>query len=294
MRKEFLYLMLSLILLTGCVGERVSIQPGEVGKVLSTDGLEEEIKQPGGFRLNTCYITACDRLVRLQTQKTTMLFDMTAVFLPKSNVDITNIQVGIQFRVKDDTNFIEAVFLEVKPVVARTLEQYAEASERDLVITTEMLWETYIQRKAPDAVRTVLRDYSIDEILVQVPEISEVAKKAINEMLKDTPIEVTELGFPNGIGEPPQEVLEAKRKFFAVKEETARSIAFFKAAVAIEEARQEVQKTRVKNDLENAKMAGVGYSEYTLLKIMERFAEEKTPLAIGSMFNPSSFTTQPE
>lgn len=270
-------LLFCTMLLTGC-GERVSIQPGEVGKQLTTDGLEKDIRRPGAFRMEQCWIVACPRLVRLQVQKATKQFKIDKLLLMKSNVDLSNVEVGVQFQVKDNEEAINRIFEEVRPVAASSIEGESLSGSSVLIITTDMLYSTYIERKAPDAVISALREYTVEEAMAKTPEIAKYAKDKVNEMLKDTPIEITELGFPNGAGEPPPEVLEAKRKYFVVEEETARTLKKYEAAIEIEKARQAVQRTRVSNDLENANKAGIPFGLYVLLKNMERFAEEGVPL----------------
>lgn len=268
MRHPYVLCVLMLPLLAAC-GERVVIQPGEVGRQLTTSGLETKNRKPGAFRMESCIVSACPRLVRLQTQKATKDFTIDKLFLPKSNVDMTNVKIGIQFRVKRDKQSLNQIFNEVRP---------ERKANRVLVITTDMVYATYIQRKAPDAIITALREYEVDQVLSEVPEIASYAKKKINEMLKSTPVEVTELGFPNGIGEPPPEVLQAKRRLYAVNEQKARDIKALQAALTVEDHRQAVQRKRTLNDMENARKAGVGFATYVFLKNMERFADEKVPL----------------
>jgi hypothetical protein len=272
-------------LVIGC-GERVSIQPGEVGRQLTTSGLEQDNRPPGAFRMESCVFTACPKLVRLQTQKTTKLFKIDKLFLPKSNVDMTNVEVGLQFRVKQDKASLNTIFSEVRPVDAPD-----DGSSLVLVISTDMIYETYIQRKAPDAVITALREYQVDQVLSDVPEIAEFTKNKINELLAETPVEVTELGFPNGIGQPPDEVLDAKRRLYAVEEQKARDIKALEAELIIEKQRQLVQKLRTQNDLENAQAAGIDFATYVFLKNMERFAEEGVPL--GNVAAPQAKFTKP-
>lgn len=278
-------LFLSLFLV-GCVGEQVTVQPGEVGRQLTDDGLEDELYDPGVFRLDHCWdsVEACPKLVRLQTQKATKEFTIDKLFLPKSNVDMTKVHIGIQFQVRMDDESINKAFSEVRP-------NYGD-SDVELLISADELYKTFLQRKAPDAIITALREYTVEQVLSEVPEISEHCKKKVNEMLADTPVEVTELGFPNGIGEPPPEVLDAKRRLYAVEEQKARDIKALKAALIVEEHMQRVQGVRAKNDKENAATAGTDYATYTFLKTMERFAEEGVPLGLMPQV-PAEVKAQP-
>lgn len=284
--KTKIALLIASLALIGCVGERTSIQTGEVGKQLTSSGLEEEIRLPGSFRMDYCgMLAACPKLVRLQVNKSTADLTINSLFLPESNVDIKNVIVGLQFRVKEDPASINQVFQEVRPEIA------PDESGRVLLITDEMVYETFLRRKAPDAIIAALREKDIDEVLTKVPEIAEEVKKNINVMLKDAPIEVTELGFPNGIGEVPEEVLLAKRRLFAVNEEQARRIRSLEADLAVEEKRQSVQLVRVKNDVINAVTVGTTYESYVTLKTLERFAdaaESGTPVALGGQFIPTT------
>ena len=261
-------LSLSAFLTTAC-GTRVDVETGEVARVLSHDGLEEKIYKPGSFRLDYCGTGACPKLVRLQVNKSTELLTIDSLFLPKSNVDISNVQVGIQFQVKEDEESIRLIYEDVRPE--------SGGVDRVMLITAEKVYETFLARKAPDAIVTALREHTVDEVLTNVPEIAKHTKDAINKMLEDA--EVTELGFPNGIGEPPHEVLKAKRRLFAIEEEKARQIKALEAELSIEEQRQRVQKIRVENDVVNAKIAGVSYGTYVQLKNQERFADAADAMA---------------
>lgn len=275
----------SAMLLSGCIGERTSVQPGEVARQLTSSGLEEKIYQPGVFRMDACFASACPKLVRLQTNRTAVDLTIDSLFLPQSNVDLTNVTVGIQFRVKPDQASINQVYRDVKPVQASTVEGNQGESGRVLIITTDMVWDTFGKRKAPDAIVTALREYTVDQVLVNVPEIAAFTKDMINEMLADTPIEVTELGFPNGIGEVPAEVRESKRRLFAIEDDKAREIKALQAALEIEDQRQAVARMRATNDLEIANELGIPVSVYQCLRAMDSFADAAntgTPLAYAS------------
>lgn len=270
------------VILSAC-GERTSIQTGEVGKVLGTSGLERGIQHPGVFRMPSCMSgEACPKLVRLQVNKSVLDLEINSLFLPLSNVDIRNVKVGIQFQVKADEQSINRIFEEVRPEVAKDTQ--GNESTRVLLITDDMVAQVFLARKASDAIVTALRGYRVEQVLSEVPEISKATMDQINIMLQDTPIEVTELGFSNGIGEVPEEVISAKRKLFAIEEDRARRIKSLESDLIVEEHRQAVQKVRVLNDVINARGAGTDYSTYVFLKTQERFAdaaESGTPVALG-------------
>jgi hypothetical protein len=257
------------LLATAC-GERVTVETGEVGKVLGTSGLERKTYQPSSFRLDWCGPSACPKLVRLQVSKSTTVLNIDTLYLPESNVDIRNVQVGIVFQVKEDEDSIAKIYDEVKP---------ESVGGPVMLISAEKVYETYLARKAPDAIVTELRKHTVEEVLTNVPEIADATKVAISEMLGDAPIEVTELGFPNGIGEVPKEVIQAKRRLFAVDEEKARSVRALAAELEVEAQRQRVQKVRAENDVINARIAGVPYDVYVKLKNEERFADAADAMA---------------
>lgn len=271
-------ILLSLITL-GC-GDRVTVNTGEVGKQINTSGLEEEIWEPGAYRLDACFASACPKLIRLQTARAASEITVASVFLPKSNVDLSDVKFGIQFHIKSDKGSINKAFEEIRSAPAAESDQQ---SARERLISSEMIFETYVQRKAPEAVISALREFTVEQVLSEVDKIAKAAKDTVNVALKDTPVEVTEFGFPNGIGTPPKEVLEAKRKLYAIDEEKAREIKALEAALEIEKQRQVVQTKRVENDVKNAKTAGVPYQIYVGLKNQERFAdaaETGTPIGL--------------
>lgn len=289
MPPNFRLLMLVVALVLAACGDRTSIQTGEVGKVLGDRGLEKDIRKPGAFRMDACVFDACPKLVRLQVNKSTNLLTIDSLFLPKSNVDIRKVEVGIQFQVKQDEASIHKVFEEVRPSAPD--EKQVEESHRVLLITAESVYDTFLKRKVADAIITELRKHTVDEVLTEVPEIAHSTKEQINAMLADTPIEVTEVGFPNGIGVVPDEVINAKRRLFAVEEERARKIKSLAADLVIEDQRQLVQRKRVENDVVNAKAAGVDYMTYVWLKTFERFADasgDGTPVALGAQLLPAT------
>jgi hypothetical protein len=279
-----IFIICLLLMLTAC-GDQVTIFNGEKGKQLTTSGLESIIREPGTFRMDVCFTSACPKLVRLQTSFSAHTIHMDKIFLPISNVTVDDVTFGIQFRVKEDKASINEAFS----------TRAENVKDGTFIITSEMMYDTYIARKAPEVVIDILREYSIDDVLSNVSEISKQAKAALNKELESTPIEITEFGFPNGVGTPPKVVLDAKERLYAVNEERARKLRELEAQLAIESQRQAVQAVRARNDAAIAKELGIPTSEFMLLKTIERFADaadEGTPIALGGGILPICKSTK--
>lgn len=281
--KRILSLALFATLATAC-GEATSIQTGEVGKQLSSRGLEAKTHGPGTFRLDSCFFpgATCSKIVRAQVNLSTQQVDIEHLFLPKSSINVSKVQIALQFRVKQDNASIDKVFAEVRP--EHGAGQTGE-TDRVLVITDDQIFATYLQRIAPNAIVAVLREHTVDEILSNVPEISEGVRLKINEMLARTPIEVTEVGFPNGIGQIPALVIEKMHQRYAVDADRDRRIKQLEADLAVETQRQAVQHIRTINNQTNAATAGLEYSEFVQLQALDGFADAAlagTPIALGT------------
>lgn len=275
--KKFISLFILAGLLTGC-GDRVTINSGEVGKQITSGGLEDIIRDPGSFRMETCYFSACPRLVRLQTAVSAKAITVDKVFLPKSNVTLDNVTFGIQFKVKPDKNSINKAFDTIKSVPV-------DNNQSDRIISSDMVFSTYIERKAPEIVIAALREYTVEDALSKVEVISEFVKDKLNSQLSDTPIEITEFGFPNGVGTPPAIVLKAKEELYAIDEEKARALKSYEAQLEIERGKQKVAQTRAQNANEISQKLGIPVDQYMKLQVLERFAdaaENGTPIAIGN------------
>lgn len=204
----------------------------------------------------------------------TQQVDIEHLFLPKSSINVSKVQIALQFRVKQDNASIDKVFAEVRP--EHGTGQTGE-TDRVLVITDDQIFATYLQRIAPNAIVAVLREHTVDEILSNVPEI--------NEMLARTPIEVTEVGFPNGIGQIPELVIEKMHQRYAVDADRDRRIKQLEADLAVETQRQAVQHIRTINNQTNAATAGLQYSEFVQLQALDGFADAAlagTPIALGT------------
>ena len=266
MIKTMKYFPLFLLALVGCTGESVTINPGEVGKVISTNGFENTIHSTSSFRLPYCEGVGmvCPKLIKMQVSKQSEKLSIDQIFLTISKVDIVKVEVGIQFQVKKNNQSIDKIFSEVPFTVTQSGER---------LVTTDSIWKTYLQKSVADTVISVIREYSIDDILAKIPEISKQTLTKLNIELASSPVEVTDVSYPNGIGDVPQEVIDSYRKLYSVEADKQRRIKELETLLQIEKQRQVVQQVRAKNDVEVAKTLGLTSKEYAELKIQEKFAD---------------------
>jgi len=251
-------------------GQPVTIPSGAVGRQLSGDGLESSIYKPGTTRLDTCIFSACPSMVILETGLGAEEISVGTVFLPKSNVDLSDVKLAVQFRIRPTKEAIDQVYNEVTSVPGSATDTR--------LITRDQLYQIYLQRLVPNIIIAVLRDYTVEQVLSNVDAISAATLKGIQEQMGSQPIEVTEVGFPNGIGKPPEQVLDAKRNLYVVTENVTRQIKELQGQLEVEKQRQVVQQLRVNNDVANARVAGLPVGQYMFLKNMERFADEHVSL----------------
>ena len=260
------------LLALGACGDTVSVPSGTVARQMTTNGLEGKIYQPGAYRLDACPFSSCPQMVILETGLNAEEIAVGTVFLPKSNVDLSDVKLALQFRVRPTADAVNRIYKEVTSA-ATEHHDYRK-------ITADMLYKIYLQRLIPNVMIAVLRDYTVEEVLANVDHISVATLNRIKAEMGDQPVEVTEVGFPNGIGKPPEQVLEAKRNLYVVAENITRRVRELEGQLRVEQQRQFVQQLRVNNDVANAKAAGLDIGDYIYLKNMERFADEHVPLGL--------------
>lgn len=269
------------LLAIGCVGEEVRVNSTEVGYKITAEGLSNKEWSPGVYRLDWCSGVgdACDRFLRVDVGKHTTTISVTRVFLPKSNVDLENVEAAVQMQVKPTVEARQQVIKDVKAVVP---DDSVAPNGIEKLITQEAIAEVYINRIIPEMIIQTLKQYTVEQTLSDVVEIGKSVQQAVNGSLTTSPVMVTELSFSNGIGQVPNEVITAKRKLYAVDEEKERTIKAISAELVVEEKRQAFQVVRVSNNKKNADKAGIPYGQYVELMTGERVADALETLAANS------------
>jgi hypothetical protein len=305
--KIFTCLKLAVILgiafaVVGCVGEQVKVQSTEFGYEVNDSGISKREWTPGSYRLNFCSVgEACAGFLRLDVGKYTAEIEVDKVYLPKSNVDLVDVRAAFTMRVIDEGTARRKVLADVRSVPA---PDGTASNER--IITQESIAQVYVNRIIPETIIQTLKEYTVEQTLTEVVDIGRTVQSEVNKSLQanGSPVEITELVFPDGVGQVPDTVIKAKRALYAVAEEKQRQIEALTAEMAIEEKRQAFQRVRVANNKANAKDAGIPYHVYVALMAHERFADayeafasvaetfatNNVPFAFGAMVPPSPLT----
>lgn len=257
---------------TGC-GEKVVINSGEVGKQLTTSGLEKEIRAPGAFRMDSCFFgMACPKLVRLQVSETTEVIP-GKFFINKSDLEL-ELELSLQYAVKKDEKSINGVFERIK----------AEKSDSNqMMIPNENIYNAFIRPVIRDTVRVALNNYSIDEIMNNLSDIKTFTENEVRKVLKDTPIDVITLAFSK-VGYP-EAILKAKEDFAKIELEKATKMRAIAAELEILKKTMELEKERAKMTLEVdeiiATKMNTNLEKYLTLQAINKSAENGTPWALG-------------
>lgn len=261
--KKFIALFTLAVSLGGC-GQMVTIQSAEVAKQLGGDGFETEVRQTGITRLDACiFAKICPSIVKMSIGRNTNQIEIDSIYLPKSNVDVQKVRVGVQWRPRNNEKSINTIYNEL----------YSDPTDSSSirVILTERIWKNYGERIIPARIVDVLKDVTVDQAMNTSSELSSMVKAAVDQALKDSPIEVTQLDVINT--DVPDQVMKAKYNLFAIEDDKNRQIKQLETGRAIESQRQSLQVTRANNDKAIAISLGMTPAQYICLKTAEKMAD---------------------
>jgi len=276
MKKNLIRLGLSLgviFLLTGC-GEKVIIENGEVGKQITTSGLEKNIRKAGALKMDSCaFGTACPKLVRLSISENSKTIP-GKFFINKSQLEM-QLDLEIQYAVKKDNDSINAVFDRVKGIAD-------EKNSRQLFIPEEKIYTTFIKPILRDTVRTALNNYSIEEIMENLGKVRLFVEQTVKRKLNKSPVRIITLSFGK-VGYPAS-ILKAKEDFAKIELDKATKMKSMAAELQIMTKKLELDKKRAEMALEVnqiiSKKMNDNLKSYMLIEAINKSAESGTPWAI--------------
>ncbi|MBE1301620.1 MAG: Band 7 protein [Alteromonadaceae bacterium] len=256
--------LLAVATLAGCslFGEKVTIPPANVGKVLTKDGFKTDTYGPSRFRLDPCMFY-CDRLITLETSDQPKV-EKFALFMPR---DQLNMGFDLRMTVSIDERKVDDIYNKVP-------------SERSK-ISFERVYMTYGQPIIRDVARQIMAEYSINEVASSRERLSAQLQNEIAKALVDTPLKLKRLGladvqFPEIITKAKEQAAERreqiereKAQFEIQKIQQERELAQAKMQRAID--REKAEATKEVNEI-LSKSVTDKYLSYRSLEVLEKMA----------------------
>lgn len=279
-----LLVVVALFGLTAC-GEKVEVPPAFKGKVLTSAGWKPEIYEPSKFRLEACW-AYCDKLVLIEASDQGMQ-ESFRLFMPKDQLNVAfDIRFTLSLR-SDDAS--------INSIVARVpadVDDYGRS-----VVPATKVYATYGQPILREKIRSVVAEYTIDELTANREKINSRIYEEITGSLKDTPLTVRRIAFADI--QYPEVIVNAKEAAAQRKAEIEQARADrqvqevklqtelqkVKAEAAIREAKAEAAKRE--NEIFAASVSE-RYLQYKRLEVLELMAKNERAVfvpveAIGTL-----------
>jgi hypothetical protein len=277
---KYVAVSLSIVLLSGCslFGEKVTIPPANVGKVLTKDGFKKDTYGPSRFRLDSCFFY-CDRLITLETSDRAQI-EKFALFMPK---DQLNMGFDLRMTVSIDEKKVDEI--------------YNRVPSENGKISFDRVYITYGQPILRDVARQIMAEYSINEVASSRERLSAELQNEIAKALADTPLKLKRLGladvqFPEIITQAKEQAAERreqiereKAQFEIQKIMQERELAQAKMQRAID--REKAEATKEVNEI-LSKSVTDKYLSYRSLEVLEKMADSDNKVfvpveALGSL-----------
>jgi len=258
--------------LSGC-GERVEVPPAYVGKILTAEGYREDVVPPSKFRLPMC-LAYCDKLVVLETADRGIVESMK-LFMPKDQLNMS-FDIRATISISNDTKTVHDIFDRVV------------ASKNNKIGLSEV-YNTYAQQKFRSVSRSVLSEYTINEVASNRAAVEQKLYDELVKALKPTPVKLLQLGLADV--QFPEVIVKAKeiakeREVEIEKAEAEKEIRLARAdadlQVAIKEKEVRLQKAQTirEENLLVAKSVTGNYLKYRQLEVMEQVAKSGSAIYV--------------
>jgi len=281
--KKLLAIVAMCLSLTAC-GEMVEVPPAYYGKVLTKDGFQPGVVPPSKFRLPMCW-AYCDKLVVAEASDNGMRESFT-LFMPKNELTMS-FDVRMTVAIKSDERTLNGVFDRL-PYTAK---------DGWNVVSADRIYHTYGKPVVRSKIRSLLVNYSIEEVASSRDKINAELAETLSSALKDTPlvlktIDLADAKFPDIITNAKEQA--AQRREQIAQQEAQREITKVKLEAELEQAkmnkaiRLERADAVLKENEIVAKSVTPEYLEYRRLEVLEAMANNKNTVfvpveALGSV-----------
>jgi len=259
------------LFLSGC-GDRVTVPPVNVGKVMDTDGYKEGIIPTSTFRLDACWWpgAVCQKLVLLDISdfKKTEHFKL---FMPKDKLEM-DFTVNLTLAPKPGER--DKLFGLLSPM---------QHGKENYSISNEQGYSTYVQPVVSREARDFMSKFSIMEIANNREAISNKLADRLTEVIsKRTPymakmVDLAETNYPDIITKAQQKAaerreqiqqVEAEKQINRVRMEKDLELAQKQRKIDVEKAQAEAKVNKIL-----AESMTPAYKEYRMLNALDKMAE---------------------
>ena len=251
----------------GCGFE--TVPPAHKGKILTTDGYSDEVLQPAKYTL-----WGRDKMILLETNTATYKEVVKVILSDKLTLVA---EVRFRGRIAGTTTVMNSMFDDVI------------AGEDDKVSFNEV-YNVYGKMAVRNKTRDIIRVYSVEDVHKNYGRISKEVGAAIQQALKGTPIEVSDVALGN-IQYPEiitMAVEQAKARALSIKKEEAQAIINMtkkKNELALVEADYQIKLKEAKTIRDANKLMGQGITK-SLLKLKALEVQEKMAANGSAVFVP--------
>jgi len=200
--KNIIFIVLALIFLSGCT--RVTVEPAQIGKVLSPTGYSPEVLVPGMYTLGMR-----ETLVILDTSTNTYTEKMDVILKDKLTL---RFDVRFRGRILNKANVIDAMFNDI-------------THGGDYKVTFTEVYKIYGKAAVRNKSREIMSQYTVEDVHANYGRISKEISMALAQGLQGTPIELSDIAL-GGVRYPDivtAAVSEAKERNMQIERETAQA-----------------------------------------------------------------------
>lgn len=213
--------------MTGC-GDRVTVAPGETGKIMTPSGYKEGYIPTSTFRMEACF-SVCDKLVTIdETDKVRQ--ERMQLFMPRDKLNMT---FDMRLTLAVNPSKRDLIFSKVMPVAA---------GDGGYEIPIDKAYQIYAQPIIRTATREYMSQFSIAEVASSREKIGgQLAQIIIKELNSKTPFIARYVGLADV--QYPDIITKAQERAAERRE-----------AIAQEEAQLQIEKVRLERDLTKAQL----------------------------------------
>ena len=248
MNKFLMVAIMAVIGLTGC--NRVTVDPAQLGKVLSPSGYSQEVLVTGkhtlGFR---------EDLVVLDISTNTYSERMRVILKDKLTLTF---EVQYTGRIRNDKRIINSLFNDI-------------THGGDYKITFTEIYRIYGQPKVRNISREIMSQYTVEDVHANYARISEEIAKGLSDAFLGSPVSLSgialgEIKYPDIVTAA---VSEAKERNMQIERETAQAkidLLKKKNELTLIKADREIELTKAHTVAESNKIMGKSVTP-TLLEL---------------------------